>query len=108
MPVSLMLPGGRTIEVIAPNTPVPCVKSVVLDGLPPWSAPVPLLLFESLDQTATDREVIGTVHVSEEWRTTPNVVPSLELSVAQNFMLTAKLVAPGGMLTALQIVDHRR
>ncbi len=108
MPISVMLPGGRTVEVIPANTAVPCTRSIVLESLPPWSAPVPLLLFESLDLSATDREVIGSVHISEEWRTNPNVVPSLELSVGQDFALTAKLVAPGGMQTQLQIVDSRR
>ncbi len=108
MPISVMLVGGRTVEVISPNTPVPCTRSIPLEGLPPWSAPVPLVLFESLDQTATDREIIGTVHVSEEWRTNPDVKPSLELSVGQDFALTSRLVAPGGMQTQLQIVDQRR
>jgi molecular chaperone DnaK len=108
MPMSAMLPGGRTVEIIAGNTPVPCTKSIQLEGLPPWSAPVPLVLFESLDQTSTDREIIGTVHISEEWRTRKDVVPNLELSVGQNFALTARLVAPGGMQTQLQIVDQRR
>lgn len=108
MPISVMLVGGRTVEVIAGNTPVPCVKTVELSGLPPWSAPVPLMLFESLDQTSVDREVIGTVHVSEEWRTKPDMTPSLELKVAQDFSLSARLVAPGGMQTQLQIVDQRR
>ncbi|MBE2248019.1 MAG: Hsp70 family protein [Myxococcus sp.] len=108
MPISVMLPGGRSVEVIAPNTPVPCVKSIPLEGLPTWSNPVPLLLFESLDQTAVDREIIGSVHISEEWRTTPNLTPSLELTVGQDFALSARLVAPGGMQTQLQIVDYRR
>lgn len=108
MPVSVMLVGGRTMEIIPANTPVPCTKSTTLEGLPPWSAPVPLLLFESLDQTSVDREIIGTVHVSEEWRTRPEITPSLELSVGQDFALTARIVAPGGMQTQLQIVDQRR
>jgi molecular chaperone DnaK len=108
MPVSVMLVGGRTIEVISANTPVPCTRSTPLEGLPPWSAPVPLLLFEALDQTSVDREVIGTVHVSEEWRSHREVTPSLELTVGQDFALTARLVAPGGMQTQLQIVDQRR
>ncbi|MDP3236582.1 MAG: Hsp70 family protein [Myxococcales bacterium] len=108
MPISVMLPGGRSVEVIAANTPVPCVRSVLLEGLPTWSAPVPLLVFESLDQTAVDREIIGSVHISEEWRTTPDLTPSLELTVGQDFALSAKLLAPGGMQTQLQIVDHRR
>jgi molecular chaperone DnaK len=108
MPISVMLVGGRTTEVIAANTPVPCSKAVPLEGLPPWSAPVPLVLFEALDQTSVDREIIGTVHVSEEWRTRPDLKPSLELTVGRDFALSARLVAPGGMLTQLQIVDQRR
>jgi molecular chaperone DnaK len=108
MPISVMLVGGRTVEVIPGNTPVPCTRSVALEGLPPWSAPVPLLLFESLDQTSVDREIIGTVHISEEWRTRPDVTPSLELTVGQDFALSARIVAPGGMQTQLQIVDQRR
>lgn len=108
MPISVMLVGGRTAEVIPANTPVPCKCTTPLAGLPPWSAPVPLLLFESLDQTSVDREIIGTVHVSEEWRTQKEITPSLELSVGQDFSLTARIVAPGGMQTQLQIVDQRR
>ena len=108
MPISVMLVGGRTVEVIPANTPVPCTKAISLSGLPPWSTPVPLVLFESLDQTSVDREIIGTVHVSEEWRTRPDVTPGLELTVGQNFALSAKIVAPGGMQTQLQIVDQRR
>jgi molecular chaperone DnaK len=108
MPISVMLPGGRTVEVIPPNTPVPCTHSIPLDSLPTWSAPVPLLVFESLDLSATDREIIGTVHISEEWRTNPNLRPNLELTVGQDFALSARLVAPGGMQTQLQIVDSRR
>ncbi len=108
MPISVMLVGGRTVEIIPANTPVPCTRSILLEGLPPWSAPVPLLLFESLDQTSVDREIIGTVHISEEWRTQSDNTPSLELSVGQDFALTARIVAPGGMQTQLQIVDQRR
>lgn len=108
MPISVMLVGGRTVEVIPANTPVPCSKAISLPGLPPWSTPVPLVLFESLDQTSVDREIIGTVHVSEEWRTRPDITPGLELTVGQDFALSAKIVAPGGMQTQLQIVDQRR
>lgn len=108
VPISVMLVGGRTIEVIPANTPVPCGKRTELTSLPPWSAPVPLVLFESLDQTSVDREIIGTVHVSEEWRTKPDLTPTLELTVGPDFSLSARLVAPGGMQTQLQIVDQRR
>ncbi|MEW5742478.1 MAG: Hsp70 family protein [Myxococcota bacterium] len=107
MPISVMLPGGRTLEAIPANTPVPATKRLPLDALPAWSAPVPLVLFESLDQTSTDREMIGTVHIGPEWRTGKAVASSLELEVGQDFQLKARVVAPGGMQTSLQIVEVR-
>ncbi len=107
MPISVMLPGGRTHQIIAANTPVPCSKSFSLDSLPTWSAPVPVVLFESLDATSVDREVFGTVHIGAEWRTGKQVSPSLQLDVGPDFALKARIVAPGGMQTSLQIVDPR-
>ena len=61
----------------------------------------------TVDEAATG-EIIGTVHISEEWRTRADVTPSLELTVGQDFSLSARIVAPGGMQTQLQIVDQRR
>ncbi len=107
MPISVMVPGGRTHELIPANTPVPCAKTLSLDGLPPWEAPVPLVIFESLDETAIDREIFGTVHIGSEWRLGKEVAPALELSMGQDFALKARIVAPGGMQTSLQIVDQR-
>ncbi len=107
MPISVMLPGGRTQEVIPANTPVPCARSISLEGLPPWSAPVPVVIFESLDTTAVDREIFGMVHVGPEWRIGKAEAPSLELAIGQDFALKARLVAAGGMQTGLQIIDKR-
>jgi molecular chaperone DnaK len=107
MPISVMMPGGSTREVIAANTPVPCEARLSLEGLPPWEAPVPLVIFESLDTTATDREVYGTVHIGSEWRVGKEVAPTLALDMGQDFALKARLLAPGGMQTSLQIVDQR-
>ncbi|MBK7857011.1 MAG: Hsp70 family protein [Archangiaceae bacterium] len=107
MPISVMMPGGRTQELIHANTPVPCRAELSLEGLPSWEAPVPLVIFESLDSTATDREVYGTVHIGSEWRSGNQVAPTLALDMGQDFSLKAKLLAPGGMQTSLQIVDQR-
>jgi molecular chaperone DnaK len=107
MPISVLMPGGRTQEVIAANTPVPCKAQLSLDGLPPWEAPVPLVIFESLDQAATDREIYGTVHIGSEWRVGKEVAPTLALDMGPDFALKARLLAPGGMQTSLQIVDQR-
>ncbi len=108
MPISVLMPGGRTHQVFAANTPVPCSVELSLEGLPSWEAPVPLVIFESLDETSVDREIFGTVHIGSEWRTGKEVAASLALDMGQDFSLKARLVAPGGMQTSLQIVDQRR
>lgn len=107
MPVSVMLPGGNTYEVIPKNTPVPCTKSVVLEGMPLWQAPVPVAIFESLDSTAVDREIFGTVLVGPEWRVGQVGTPSLQLELGQDFALKARIVSPGGQNASLGIDDAR-
>ncbi len=107
MPISVMLPGGRTQECISANTPVPCSGEVSLEGLPTYEAPVPLVIFQSVDATAVEREIYGTVHIGSEWRTGNNLATSLTLEVGQDFSVKARLQAPGGMQHSLQIVDQR-
>jgi molecular chaperone DnaK len=107
MPISLMLPGGSTLEVIPANTPVPCSKRVKLEGLPPWQAPVPVAIFESLDRTSIDREVFGTVLVGAEWRVGKAGAPSLQLELGQDFTLRARLSSPDGREAAVGIVEAR-
>jgi molecular chaperone DnaK len=96
MTISAMLPGGVTLEVIPANTPVPCRKRVTLEGLPPWQAPIPVAIFESLDATSLDRELFGTVPIGPEWRVGTGGNPSLELELGQDFVLKAKLIAANG------------
>ncbi len=107
MPISVMLPGGATHEVIPANTPVPCTKSVALEGLPPWQAPVPVAIFESLERTSVDREIFGTVLVGPEWRVGNVGTPSLQLELGQDFALKARIVSPGGQQASVGINDAR-
>lgn len=107
MPISVLLPGGRTVEVIAANTPVPATRKVVLEGLPTWSAPVPVLIFESVDSTSTDRESIGTIQVGAEWRAGQGGAPTLELTLSPDFVIRAKLHAHGGHGADVTIVDAK-
>jgi molecular chaperone DnaK len=107
LPISLMKPGGGTLEIIPANTPVPCSKAVVLDGLPPWQAPVPIAIFESLDSTSIDREIFGTVQVPVEWRVGKGGPPSLQLELASDFTLKAMLSSPDGRRADADIVEMR-
>jgi molecular chaperone DnaK len=103
MPISVMTPGGGAHEVIAANSPVPCKRSLVLEGLPPWQAPVPVVIFESLDATSIDREIFGMVQVGPEWRVSG--APSLQLELGQDFTLKARLTAPDGRSELMKIVE---
>lgn len=105
MPVHLMLPGGRTLEAIPGNTTVPSTRTVTLDGLPSWSAPVPVVLFEALDTASTERELLGTVLVGSEWRV--SAPPQLELTLGQDFTLKARLLSAAGAAADATIVDAK-
>ncbi len=105
MPLSVMLPGGATLEVVPPNAALPCTRQVVLEGLPPSRAPIPVAVFEALDRTSTEREVLGTFQVGTEWRVSG--APTLELCVGQDFALSARLVAASGAAAPVKIIDAR-
>jgi molecular chaperone DnaK len=105
MPLSVMLPGGGTLEVVPPNTSVPCTCQVKLEGLPPWTAPIPVALFESVDRTSTEREVLGTLQVGAEWRVSG--APTLEVTVGPDFTLSARLIAASGSAAPVKLVDAR-
>jgi molecular chaperone DnaK len=107
LPLSVMLPGGATHEVIPANTSLPCAKVIPLEGLPQWNAPVPVVVFESLEATSTDREILGTVQVGAEWRVGSGGTPSLELAMGQDFVIKARLLAPSGHTAAATIVDAK-
>ena len=103
MPISVMLPGGHTREAIPANTPVPCTRLIPLEGLPPWQAPVPVAIFESVDATSVEREIFGTVLVPVEWRVGKAGAPSLQLELGQDFTLKARLISPDGRNSAVGI-----
>ncbi|WP_141617620.1 Hsp70 family protein [Myxococcus sp. AB036A] len=106
MPISIMVPGGAQHEVIPANTPVPATKSVTLE-LPMIPGPLSIALFEALDTTTVDRELLGTVRVELDWRTTYKGPTTLELRMGQDFVLSAALVSPQGARHPLAISDMR-
>ncbi|QQR42542.1 Hsp70 family protein [Myxococcus xanthus] len=106
MPISIMVPGGAQHEVIPANTPVPATKSVTME-LPMIPGPLSIALFEALDTTTVDRELLGTVRVELDWRTTYKGPTTLELRMGQDFVLSAALVSPQGARHPLAISDMR-
>ncbi|MFY2560253.1 Hsp70 family protein [Corallococcus terminator] len=106
MPIGIMVPGGAQHEVIPANTPVPATKSVTLE-LPLIPGPISVALFESLDTTTVERELLGTVRIDLDWRTTHKGPTTLELRMGQDFILNAALVSPQGARHPLPITDLR-
>ncbi|RKG78519.1 Hsp70 family protein [Corallococcus terminator] len=104
MPIGAMVPGGAQHEVLPANTPVPGTRSVVLE-LPQWAGPVPVALFEALDRTTVERELLGTVRIEPDWRVAHPGPTTLELRMAPDFSLAASLVAPDGQRQPLTITD---
>ncbi|MCP3099914.1 Hsp70 family protein [Myxococcus sp. K15C18031901] len=106
MPIGIMVPGGAQHEVIPANTPVPATKTVTLE-LPLIPGPISVALFESLDTTTVERELLGTVRIELDWRTTHKGPTTLELRMGQDFVLGAALVSPQGERHPLAITDLR-
>ena len=108
MPISVMMPGGRTHEVIPANTPVPCAMRVGLGELPMWNAPIPVMILESVDATSIEREALGSVAIPPAWRQAQQRGnPQLELCVGQDFVLSARLVSTSGEVVPAPVTRAR-
>ena len=108
MPISALMPGGRTYEVIPSNTPVPASKRIPIDDLPVWTTPIPIVLLESVDRVSIEREALGAISVPPGWRKAQlKGAPAIELNVGQDFALTAKLVSTTGTMIDAPISEAR-
>jgi molecular chaperone DnaK len=104
VPIGIMRPGIGSQEVISANTPVPCTKTVPLDALPPKGSMLIIGIYEALEATATERELLGTVRVGAEWRAANPGQPVLEMKMEQDFSLSVALISNNGKRTQLEIM----
>ena len=110
MSISVMMPGGRTQEVIPSNSAVPCVKGMKLLDLPPSQKPVPVAIFEAVERASLERELLGTFSIPLEWRVAQasrGGTPALELSMGRDFVLSARLLSVNGDALPVEIVDAK-
>lgn len=106
MPVGVMAPGAGSVEVIPANTPVPAARTIALEKLPPMG-PVALAVYEAVDRTSVERELLGTLQIPGEWRTANPGPSSLELRMGQDFVLSAAIISPKGARLALEMQQQR-
>jgi molecular chaperone DnaK len=65
MSIGFMVPGGQTQELIASSSSVPCIRRVQL--VRPAAGPLAVAFYEAVNFTSTEREVLGSVKIDEEW-----------------------------------------
>lgn len=106
MPIGVMAPGTGSIEVLPANTPVPAARTITLERLPP-QGPVALALYEAVDRTSVDRELLGTLQIPGEWRNAHPGTSSLELRMGQDFVLSAAVVSEKGARLVLPISEMK-
>ncbi len=107
VPIGIMRPGVGSLEVISANTPVPCIKTVPLEGLPPKGSMLIIGIYEALEAAAVERELLGTVRVGADWRAANPGRPSLEMKMGQDFSLSVALISQNGQRTPLEIMSPK-
>lgn len=103
IPIGVMLPGGKTVEVIPSNTGIPCLRRVDLEVEAPPGHALTLALYEANDPLNVDRELLGTVQIEAGWLTGHSGPITLELRLGQDFELTTAVMGRGGERLTLAI-----
>jgi molecular chaperone DnaK len=108
IPIGVMLPGVGSREVIRVNTPVPATERLLLDQRPPTGQPLALAIYEAVDPTSVDRELLGTARVEAEWLEAHPGPLELEIRLGQDFDMTVALLAEGGESQVVEVMPPRR
>jgi molecular chaperone DnaK len=69
MAIGLAMPGGQNRELVPANTPVPSVKRVTIadNERPAAGQPLAFGVYEAVDVTSLERDLLGAVRVPPEW-----------------------------------------
>ncbi len=108
IPIGVMLPGIGTREVIKKNTPVPSTERLVLEPRPPPGQPLLFAVYEALDPTSVDRELLGTVRVEAEWLDARTGPLELEIRLGQDFDMTLAIISSGGDSMQLDLTPPKK
>jgi len=95
IPIGLMAAGIGTREVIPLNSAIPCTERTPLERPAPGQ-PIMLAIYEALDATSVDRELLGTAKVPHEWLDINPGDLQLELRIGHDFELTLSILSTKG------------
>ena len=96
IPIGIMLPGVGSREVIGQNTAVPATERVPIEHRPPNGQPLALAIYEAIDPTSIDRELLGTVQIDPRWLAANPGRIELEVRLGHDFDLTLAMIAENG------------
>ena len=103
MSIGVQLPGGVTKELVPANSQVPSVSRLPLGERPPSDKALVIGLFESVDATSLERDVLGTVRVEPAWLVKHPGPLTLEAWLGADLDLTLALDAGDGQKLPLEI-----
>ncbi|MBI1947519.1 MAG: Hsp70 family protein [Deltaproteobacteria bacterium] len=103
MSIGVQLPGGVTKVLVPANSQVPSVSRLPLGERPPSDKPLVIGLFESIDATSLERDVLGTVRVEPAWLVKHTGALTLEAWLGADLDLTLALDAGDGQKLPLEI-----
>jgi molecular chaperone DnaK len=103
IPVGVMLPGQGPHEAIPQNTALPCVKRMNLTR-PTAGSPLPMVVYESVDATSIDRDVLGRLMVDAAWLEANPGDLSLEVRMSADFELAFTVHAKDGGSERLTLI----
>jgi len=102
MSVGVNIPGGAPRELVPANTPVPTVRRLPLPR-PPSDRTFVMGLYEAVEATSLERDVLGTVRVEPGWLTKNSGALTLEAFLGADSELTLFLDAEGGQKLPLEL-----
>jgi molecular chaperone DnaK len=103
MSIGVQLPGGLTRELVPANSQVPSVSRLPLPERPASDKPLVIGVFEAVDATSLDRDVLGTVRVEPAWLVKHQGDLTLEAWLGADLDLTLALDAGAGQKLPLDL-----
>jgi molecular chaperone DnaK len=104
LPIGIMTPGIAGDTALPANARLPAEQVIPLPTRPAAGAPLKIMLYESVDVTSIDREMIGGLEVPADWLEENPGTLSLTVAMSSGFNLSAVVEADSGGQLPLELM----
>jgi molecular chaperone DnaK len=104
LPIGVMTPGIAGDTALPANARLPTERPVALPSRPAAGTPLKIMLYESIDVTSIDREMIGRVEVPPWWLDENPGDLTLHVAMSAGFDLSASVEAASGGRLPLALI----